>query len=147
VRQFIPRVAFALLLAAPATAAAQSGVDPTTLSLEDLMATPVERVYGASKFQQKVSDAPAAVTILTADEIRLHGYRTLADILRSVEGISVSYDRNYSYLGLRGLSRPGDLNSRVLVLVDGHRMNNNVDDQATRAPTFSSTWTSSTTWK
>ena len=40
---------------------------------------------------------------------------------------SVTYDRNYSFLGARGVNR-GDYNNRVLVLVDGHRINNNLSD-------------------
>ena len=127
----------AVLLALGATVAgAQPPLDPTAMSLADLMAAEVDHVYGASKFLQKVTDAPASVTVVSADEIRLYGYRTLADVLRSVAGISISYDRNYSYLGMRGLSRPGDLNSRVLVLIDGHRMNNVVDDQAALGTDF-----------
>ena len=47
-------------------------------------------------------------------------------MLRSVRGFYVTYDRNYSYLGVRGFSRPGDYNARVLLLVDGHRLNDNV---------------------
>jgi outer membrane receptor for ferrienterochelin and colicins len=57
-------------------------------------------------------------------------------VLRSVAGISISYDRNYSYLGMRGLSRPGDYNTRVLVLIDGHRANDNVEDMATLGTDF-----------
>ena len=41
-------------------------------------------------------------------------------------GFYVTNDRNYSYLGMRGFSRPGDYNARILLLVDGHRMNDNV---------------------
>jgi outer membrane receptor for ferrienterochelin and colicins len=125
-----------LLLGGAAAAESQQGLDPTAMSLEDLMATPVDQVYGASKFLQKVSDAPASVTIITAEDIALYGYRTLADVLRSVEGLSVSYDRNYSYLGMRGLSRPGDYNSRVLIMIDGHRTNENVAEQATLGTPF-----------
>src|ERR1700693_6010658 len=36
-------------------------------------------------------------------------------------------DRLYSYVGVRGFGRLGDWNSRILLLVDGHRINNNVD--------------------
>ena len=39
-------------------------------------------------------------------------------------------DRNYSYLGARGFGRPGDYNTRVLLLVNGHKTNDNVFDQA-----------------
>ena len=77
-------------------------------------------------YTQKVTEAPSSVTIVTADEIKRYGYRTLADILRSVRGFYVTYDRNYSYLGVRGFSRPGDYNARILLLVDGHRLNDNI---------------------
>jgi outer membrane receptor for ferrienterochelin and colicins len=106
------------------------------MSLEDLMHVKVEPVFGASKRLQPVTEAPASVTIITAEEIQRYGYRTLADILRSVRGLYVTYDRNYSYLGARGFSLPGDYNTRVLVLVDGHRMNDDIYEQATPGPEF-----------
>ena len=90
----------------------------------------IPSVYGASKFEQKVTEAPSFVTLVTAEEIRSHGYRTLAEILQSVTGFFVTYDRNYNYLGVRGFNRPGDFNTRVLLLVDGHRLNDNLYDQA-----------------
>jgi iron complex outermembrane receptor protein len=88
----------------------------------------VPSVYGASKYDQKVTEAPSSVTIITAEEIRRCGYRTLADILRSVRGFYTTYDRNYTYLGVRGFGRPGDYNSRVLLIIDGHRLNDNIYD-------------------
>ena len=100
--------------------------DLTQLSLEELLDVRIPTVYAASKFEQKVTEAPASVSIITADQIRMYGYRTLADILRGVRGFYVTYDRNYSYLGIRGFSRPGDYNSRVLLLIDGHRVNENI---------------------
>jgi outer membrane receptor for ferrienterochelin and colicins len=100
------------------------------LSIEELMEVEVETVYGASRYEQKVTEAPSSVTIVTADMIRKFGYRTLADLLRSVRGFYVTNDRNYSYIGVRGFGRPGDYNSRILVQVDGHRINDNVYDEA-----------------
>jgi outer membrane receptor for ferrienterochelin and colicins len=104
------------------------------LSLEDLLDARVERVFGASKRLQPVTDAPSSVTIVTADEIARMGYQSLAELLRGVRGFYVSYDRNYSYLGARGFSLPGDYNTRVLLLVDGHRLNDNIYDQAAIGP-------------
>jgi iron complex outermembrane receptor protein len=103
--------------------------DLTELPLEALMDIEVPKVYGASKLEQKATEAPASVTIITADEIKKYGHRTLADVLQSVQGFNVSYDRDYAFLGARGLSL-GDFNDRMLLLVDGHRVNNNYNDGA-----------------
>lgn len=102
----------------------------TELSIEQLMEIDVPTVYGACKFEQKVTDAPASVSVIAADEIKKYGHRTLADVLRSVRGLYVTYDRNYHFLGVRGLNRPGDYNSRVLLLLDGHRLNDNIYETA-----------------
>jgi iron complex outermembrane receptor protein len=93
------------------------------MSIEELMDI---EVYTASKYKQNIHRAPASVTIITADDIRLYGYRTIADILQSVRGFYVFYDRNYSYLGARGFAPAADYYNRVLVLVDGHRISENI---------------------
>jgi len=88
------------------------------------------KVYSASKHLQTSGDAPSAVTVITSHDIQQQGYRNLADILRTVRGFFVTYNRNYSSLGVRGFARPGDFNTRILLLVDGHRLNDNVYDEA-----------------
>ncbi|MFN0152280.1 MAG: TonB-dependent receptor plug domain-containing protein [bacterium] len=119
-----PLVSVACAQAAPSPRAA----DLAALSLDDLLNAEV--VYAASRYEQRVSDAPSSVTIITENEIRRHGYRTLADVLRAVPGFAVAYDRSYSYLDVRGFGSVGDYNTRVLLLVDGHRFNDNIWDQA-----------------
>ncbi len=114
--------------ARPVLAADQAGTnapapDLAELSLEELTTVKVGSVYGASKHEQKVTEAPSSVSIVTAEEIKFYGYRTLADILRSVRGFYVTYDRNYGYIGVRGFNRPGDFGGRVLILVDGQQLN------------------------
>jgi iron complex outermembrane receptor protein len=104
--------------------------DLTDLDLQELMEIEVVTVYGASKFEQKITEAPAAVSIVTSSDIKRYGYRTLADIMQSVSGFYTTYDRNYHYLGMRGFSRPGDYNTRFLLLVDGHRINDNIYNTA-----------------
>jgi iron complex outermembrane receptor protein len=116
-----------ILLSTLQSIAQASQKDLTELSIEELMNIPV---YGASKYEQKTTEAPASVTIITRDEIKKYGNRTLAEILSSVPGFYITNDRNYSYIGLRGLNRPGDYNVRILLLVDGHRINDNIYDQA-----------------
>ncbi len=116
--------------------AAPDGRDLKTLSIEDLMEIEVQTVVSASRYRQKVSEAPASVTIITARDIQKFGYRTLADILRSVRGFYITYDRNYQYLGVRGFGRPGDNNTRILLLVDGHRVNDAIYDSASIGTEF-----------
>ena len=53
----------------------------------------------------------------------------MADVLQSVPGFNVSYDRDYDYVGVIGVSL-GDANNRILLLVNGHRVNNNLTDAA-----------------
>jgi outer membrane receptor for ferrienterochelin and colicins len=99
---------------------------PGTPTLTNLMETPI--VIGVTKFPQKTTAAPSSVTIITSDDIKKFGHRTLADVLRTVPGLHVSYDRNYSFLGVRSFNRSdiNSLNGRVLLLVNGHRINDNL---------------------
>jgi len=94
------------------------------------------QVFGASERLQPVTEAPASVTFITADEIARHGYRTLADVLRAVRGMYVTNDRNFSFMGTRGFAKPGDYNSRILLLVNGHRVNDNIFGQASIGAEF-----------
>lgn len=87
-------------------------------------------VWSASKHEQKTSEAPSLTNIIRADDIKKSGYRTFAEILSSVSGFYTTYDRSYHYLGVRGFGLPGDFNSRILVLIDGQRINDNVYGQA-----------------
>lgn len=120
------------VLLAPAAVPAQEAapVQVAAYTEEAILFREIPSVYGASKYEQKVTEAPSSVSIITADEIRRYGYRTLADILKSVRSFYVTYDRNYSYVGVRGFGRPGDYNTRILLLIDGHRTNENVYDGA-----------------
>lgn len=100
-------------------------LDATEFSLDQLLNT---EVFTASKFNQKSSEAPSKITVINSDAIRQYGYRTLKDILNSIPGLYSTYDRNYSYLGVRGFGLAGDYNTRVLLLLDGQRVNENIYD-------------------
>lgn len=88
----------------------------------------IPSVYSASKYEQKVTKAPASISIVTADEIKKYGYRNFGAILASLKGFYSTSDRNYGYVGVRGFGLPGDYNSRLLLLIDGHRYNDVIYD-------------------
>jgi iron complex outermembrane receptor protein len=127
----IPAATLALLFCSLASARAATAEGPvndlTTVPLEQLLSM---EVFSASRFTQRASEAPSSVTVITAADIRTFGWRTLADVARSVRGLHVNYDRNYSYLGGRGFLRPGDYNTRFLLQVNGNRVNDAVYDLA-----------------
>ena len=127
-RRFTALIALGILVLGSVCSAQDSKPpDLADMSLEQLGQI---NVYSASKHEQSVDDAPSSVTVITADEIQRYGYRTLADILETVRGFYITYDRYQSYVGVRGFGRLGDWNSRILLLVDGHRINDSVLGQA-----------------
>jgi outer membrane receptor for ferrienterochelin and colicins len=122
---FIAPLAIVVAISAPVSAQSL-----TELSLEKLMRLDAGRVFGASERSQPVTEAPTSVSFITAEDIARYGYRSLADILHGVRGMYVTDDRNFSFLGARGFGKPGDYNSRILLLVNGHRVNDNIFGQA-----------------
>ena len=109
---------------------AQTGfaADLTSMSLEDLLNVPI---VGASKYEQKQSEVAAAVSVITRQEIRSFGWRSLSEALTSLPGVYSTYDRQYTFLGVRGLGLPGDTTARVLITVNGMRINDPVYDGGT----------------
>jgi iron complex outermembrane receptor protein len=104
---------------------AAHATDLTTLSLEQLLDI---TVVGASKYEQKQSEVAAAVSVITRAQIKAFGWRTLAEALASLPGVHLTNDRQYTYLGLRGFGLPGDLTARVLITINGNRVNDPVYD-------------------
>lgn len=113
----------AALMAAPAEASPESDDD---LALEALLR---REVQGPSRYAQSLLDAPAAVSVIGRKEAAALGHTTVGDMLGRLPGISVGNTRSYSAVGVRGFNRPGDYNSRVLMAVDGNRVNDAIYDQ------------------
>ncbi|MBA5689260.1 TonB-dependent receptor plug domain-containing protein [Rugamonas apoptosis] len=90
----------------------------------------------SSRYAQSAADAPSVTYVLTDADIARHGLRNMADILRSMPGLYVTGDGNFTFVGARGLGRPGDFNARLLFLVDGMRVNENIYDAGSLGAEF-----------
>lgn len=91
----------------------------------DLQLVSAEAVEAASRVAEPIEDAPASVSLVTSPELRAMHYPTVAEAVRGVRGVFISDDRAYKNVSFRGFGRPGDYGNRVLVLIDGHPVNDN----------------------
>jgi iron complex outermembrane receptor protein len=82
-----------------------------------------EVITAAAKHEQKLIEAPSAVSVISREEIRSMGLTSLADILRIVPGIEVyEISPGYPVVGFRG--QANETNDLVVVLLDGREVNN-----------------------
>src|SRR5262245_21185167 len=107
-----------LVLAASTLCSAQARADASSdvnsLSLEELMAIEVTSV---SKRPQRFIDTPAAIFVITQEDIRRSGHTSIADMLRMVPGLSMGQANPYSWhVGIRGDEL--QFSRGLLVLVD-----------------------------
>ena len=97
------------------TALAQSTADLTRISVEDLMRLEVTSV---SKKERPLGTSPAAVFVLTSEDIRRSGLTSLPELLRLVPGMHVArLDGSKWAVTARGFN--GRYANKLLVLVDG----------------------------
>jgi iron complex outermembrane recepter protein len=104
-----------LLSLAGAAEGQKAARDLTEASLEDLMNIEVTTV---SKKVQKLSEAPAAVFVITQEDIRRSGMTTIPDLLRMVPGLQVGQMQGGTWaVSARGFN--SQASDKMLVMVDG----------------------------
>jgi iron complex outermembrane receptor protein len=112
------RLAGIVLLAlavATGRASAQSTVELKRMSLEELMNVPVTVV---ARGRQPANEVPAAIYVITQDDIRRSGATSLAEVLRLAPGVQVARQDAARYaVGIRGFA--DRLSRAILVLIDG----------------------------
>ena len=84
-------------------------------TLEELLAIPVTLV---SRVPEPAGQAPAAIWVITAEDVRRSGATRLTDLLRLVPGVIVGrIDGSRWAIGIRGF--PDRLARAMLVMIDG----------------------------
>jgi iron complex outermembrane receptor protein len=109
----------AMVLFRPCAAGAQTLEELRTLSVEQLADIQVTSV---AKRPEPLSDAPAAIYVITHDTIMRSGYTTIPEILRLAPNLEVAQISANAYaISARGFN-VGDnasLSNKLLVLIDG----------------------------
>jgi len=101
-----------------ADAQPDQGTPLKNLSLEELGNVEVTSV---TKEPDEVWHTPAAIYVITAEQIRRSGYRSIPEILRLAPGVEVQQmDSNKWAVGIRGFG--SRLSKSVLVLIDGRSL-------------------------
>ncbi len=103
-------------LAAPGAYASPALEDATTLD---------QVVVTAAGFEQKLTDAPASISVISREELKKRPYMTLIDAVRDLEGVDVGETSDKT--GQKTISIRGMGPDYTLILIDGRRQNNHGD--------------------
>ncbi|MFT6552631.1 MAG: outer membrane receptor for ferrienterochelin and colicins [Zhongshania marina] len=82
-------------------------------------------VVSAAGFEQKITDAPASISVVNREEIESRPYTTLLDVVRDLEGVDIGETRDKTGQGT--ISMRGMGADYTLILIDGRRQNNHGD--------------------
>lgn len=126
-RFFIPFTACSVMVLGSLLASAQVLAQAARAQESDKPAAPSLQkvVVSAAGYEQKITDAPASISVITREELAERPYTTLLDAVRDLEGVDVGETRDKSGQGT--ISMRGMGSDYTLVLVDGKRQNNHGD--------------------
>ena len=102
----------------PATASQPAATEADDIGLLGLE---VSTVVTASRHEERIMDVPYAISIITSDDIRFSGARSVPDALRLAAGVDVA-DLTYGNAAVSPRGLQGFLSNQVLVLVDGRQI-------------------------
>ncbi len=106
-------IALLAALSAPAFASGAPAGQATTLD---------KVVVTATGFEQKITDAPASISVITKEDLAKRPYITLLDAVRDLEGVDVGETRDKTGQGT--ISMRGMGSDYTLILINGRRQNN-----------------------
>jgi iron complex outermembrane receptor protein len=119
-------LAYASLLWASLARAADTPASPAPSGTEselegvDLLQLLNVEVSTASKTAERVADAPAIITVITAEEISRWGYQSVAEALQHVLGFYLIDDHVLPNAGVRGVAGGlGSESGSIKVMIDG----------------------------
>jgi len=112
-----------LAVAIATLAAAAQAQEPANRKSD---AEPMETVVvTATGFEQKLTDAPASISVISQDELKSRPFTTLLDAVKYQEGVDIGSTRDKT--GQGSISMRGLTGEYTLVLIDGKRQNNHGD--------------------
>ncbi|HET6537215.1 MAG TPA: TonB-dependent receptor [Sphingopyxis sp.] len=107
------------------TAALSSFIAPLAYAADAEDSDRADIVVTAAGFEQKITDAPASISVISAEELEGRPYVTLLDAVRYLEGVDIGETRDKT--GQGSISLRGMGSDYTLILINGRRQNNNGD--------------------
>src|ERR1035437_10383692 len=94
--------------------------------INDMYSIPLDslwnmKVSGVSRFQESTDKTPNSLIVITEQQIESRGYQDLSDVLKDIPRFDITdnaarFGEFYTLRGIQG-------NDRMLVLIDGHKIN------------------------
>ena len=80
-----------------------------------------DTVVSAAGFEQKITEAPASISVISQEDLQQNRYSNLAQVLENVEGIDTNQSTGKT--GGLNISIRGMESQHTLILIDGRRQN------------------------